>query len=241
MVIIVIVAFNKKKLEILFFPFSFVVWYLFITLDDIREHIWDRFMNPPLLILVLCTALIPLLILKFINQKDQFLGINGFKLSKMIFISIVCFSLVLVSLTGFAGYQNTQSELDERLPYEDVIKYIKNQWNNDNEKIITWFGPHALWVYANIQNFELSEYVTGSYWPTENIFNATTTEFLDFCNESNVRFIAMPSESFLRDFPQYILIDLIELGNNETFHMVTFEYRQAKYFIWDLKNSNQKS
>ncbi len=232
LLMLIIFAFLRKQYYLLYFPFTFFMWYTFFTLDSGWSHTVDRFMNIPVSIIILSFAIVASNINILIKKPKIFNNIIRKKF--IIKISVI---LIILIPTGFIGYNYAQEQKKKiRLPYKPVVNYVTSNWDNDSEKIYYWYGPTSLSFYFYIKGFPFWEMTV----PSETDEFSNVDEFLNYSFKKNIRFIILPDDGHVSSvyFQKSILNQLINLGLNNTIKMVKFSYYESIYYVWDLSYTN---
>jgi hypothetical protein len=209
-------AYRRKKQDIFFLTW-FIVVYVFFTLIPNRQ--W-RYVTPLFPILAISAACFIMFLYSIICAwKPKQTGIKADRLKKL---AAAFFIIIIVSAAAYAAYDAYQMTIRDQIhiPIQEATRYMsghldQNQsavlvcaFNLLNQDMFRFYLPNNM---SSDQIWQYPPLAVDAFTPNFNI-----TEFVNLCQERNVKYII-----------------LFDWGPHTTFFNTTLDYAQVQTMIYD--------
>jgi 4-amino-4-deoxy-L-arabinose transferase-like glycosyltransferase len=209
-------AYRRKKQDIFFLTW-FLVVYVFFTIIPNRQ--W-RYVTPLFPILAISAACFIMFLYSRVHMwKPQQIGINGDRLKKL---TAVFFIVIIASAIAYSGYEAYEMTARDQIhiPIKETTDYLGANLNqNQSAVLVCAFNllnqdMFRFYLPSNISRDQIWQYpalAVDSFTPNFNI-----TEFLNLCQQRNVKYII-----------------LFDYGIHTQFFNTTLDYTQVENMIYN--------
>ncbi|MCL4429680.1 MAG: glycosyltransferase family 39 protein, partial [Chloroflexi bacterium] len=209
-------AYRRKKQDIFLLTW-FLVIYVFFTFIPNRQWRYVTSLFPILAISAACFVMF--LYEKVHAWKPRQLGIKGDRIKKL---AAVAFIAIIVSAVAYASYDSYQMTARDQIhiPIQEATNYLAGHLDqNQSAVLVCAFNllsqdMFRFYMPANMSSDQIWQYPSlpvDSFTPNFNI-----TEFLNLCQERNVKYII-----------------LFDWGPHTTFFNTTLDYAQVQTMIYN--------